>query len=190
MSYDTTMGPASQAISNMSTREQIKHGFKDMGSRSFSSAKNFGKIGALFAGTECVIEGYRAKNDLANGIAAGCVTGGILGIPAGPQAAAVGCAGFAAFSAAIDYYMRLPSESNWGTNLKDLWRRRRWEELERGCKNIRIPGLDEGLFCCIGDTAFGTAEIPFVFEWERMAGKTSQLLCIIPREVSARVVLI
>ena len=45
-----------------------------------------------------------------NGIAAGCVTGGILGLSAGPQAAGVGCVGFAAFSAAIEYYMRMPSD--------------------------------------------------------------------------------
>lgn len=83
-----------------------------MGARSLSSAKNFGKIGAIFAGTECVIEGYRAKNDLANGVAAGCVTGAILGIPAGPYAAGMGCAGFAVFSAAVDYYMRLPAEKD------------------------------------------------------------------------------
>lgn len=112
MSYDSSLTSASQAISGMSTREQLKHGFKDMGSRSFSSAKNFGKIGALFAGSECIIEGYRAKHDWVNGISAGCVTGGILGIPAGPQAAALGCAGFAAFSAAIDYYMNLPAEKD------------------------------------------------------------------------------
>ena len=49
---------------------------------------------------------YRAKNDLSNGVAAGCITGGALGARAGPQAAAVGCAGFSAFSAAIDAYMR------------------------------------------------------------------------------------
>ena len=49
---------------------------------------------------------YRAKNDLKNGVAAGCITGGALGSRAGPQAAAVGCAGFAAFSAAIDAWMR------------------------------------------------------------------------------------
>ena len=53
---------------------------------------------------------YRGKNDMKNGIAAGCITGGVLGAKAGPQAAAVGCAGFAAFSAAIDYYMRMPSD--------------------------------------------------------------------------------
>ena len=73
-----------------------------MGKRSYSSAKNFGMIGGIFTGTECCIEGLRAKNDLWNGISAGCLTGGALAVKAGPQAAAVGCAGFAAFSAAID----------------------------------------------------------------------------------------
>ncbi|KAL9129503.1 MAG: hypothetical protein Q9217_002063 [Psora testacea] len=53
-----------------------------------------------------MVKAYRAKNDLTNGVAAGCITGGALGARAGPQAAAVGCAGFAAFSAAIDAYMR------------------------------------------------------------------------------------
>lgn len=111
MSYDTPLTPQGQQLASLSIREQLRRGFKDMGTRSFSSAKNFGMVGAMFAGTECCIEGYRAKNDLKNGIAAGCVTGGILGAKAGPQAAAIGCAGFAAFSAAIDYYMRLPSDT-------------------------------------------------------------------------------
>ena len=131
MRYDTPLSPQGQALANLTTREQLKRGFKDMGSRSFSSAKNFALVGAIFSGTECCIEGvgvslvillyrtgwlirdlfqYRAKNDLKNGIAAGCITGGILGAKAGPQAAAIGCAGFAAFSAAIDYYMRMPSD--------------------------------------------------------------------------------
>lgn len=88
----------------------MRRGFKDMRARSWSSAKNFGIVGALYSGTECCIEGLRAKNDLTNSVAAGCVTGGILGAKAGPQAAALGCAGFAAFSAAIDAYMRMPSE--------------------------------------------------------------------------------
>ena len=79
--------------------------------RSFSSAKNFGIVGALYAGSECCVEGLRAKNDLTNSVVAGCITGGVLGLRAGPQAAAVGAVGFAAFSAAIDAYMRMPSES-------------------------------------------------------------------------------
>ena len=41
-----------------------------------------------------------------NGTAAGCITGAVLAAKAGPQAAAIGCAGFAAFSAAIDLYLR------------------------------------------------------------------------------------
>jgi import inner membrane translocase subunit TIM22 len=71
-------------------------------------AKNFGKVGALYSGIECGIEGLRAKNDLVNSVAAGCVTGGVLAKNAGPQAAAGGCLAFAAFSAAIDAYMRSP----------------------------------------------------------------------------------
>ncbi|CAF9939595.1 MAG: Mitochondrial import inner membrane translocase subunit tim22 [Heterodermia speciosa] len=110
MSYDTPLGASGQELTKLPLREQLRRGFKDMGSRSYSSAKNFGLIGAMFAGTECCIEGFRGRNDLKNGIAAGCITGGILGAKAGPQAAGVGCAGFAAFSAAIDYYMRLPSD--------------------------------------------------------------------------------
>jgi len=110
MSYDSPLTPQGREISTLPWREQLRRGFKDMGSRSFSSAKNFGMVGALFSGTECCIEGLRAKNDLKNGIAAGCITGGLLGAKAGPQAAAVGCVGFAAFSAAIDAYMRMPSD--------------------------------------------------------------------------------
>jgi import inner membrane translocase subunit TIM22 len=108
MSYDSSLTPQSQTIANLPWRQQLKHGFKDMGSRSWSSAKNFGIVGALYSGTECCIEGLRAKNDLTNSVSAGCITGGILGAKAGPQAAALGCAGFAAFSAAIDAYMRMP----------------------------------------------------------------------------------
>lgn len=110
MSYDNPISPEGNAMTKLPVREQLRRGFKDMGQRSFSSAKNFGKVGAIFAGTECCIEGYRAKNVLSNGVIAGCITGGVLAAPAGPQATAVGCAGFAAFSAAIDSYMRQPKE--------------------------------------------------------------------------------
>ncbi|MCJ1407473.1 Mitochondrial import inner membrane translocase subunit tim22 [Ptychographa xylographoides] len=110
MSYDTSMTTASQAIANLPLREQLRRGFKDMGSRSFSSAKNFGLVGSIYAGTECCIEGFRAKNDMTNAIAAGCITGGVLGAKGGPQAAAIGCAGFAAFSTAIETWLRMPSD--------------------------------------------------------------------------------
>ena len=117
MSYDTPFGtpltnpnnPA-QTLTALPLRQQVKIGFKDMGTRSYSMAKNFGKVGALFSGIECGIEGLRAKNDLSNGVAAGCLTGGILAKNAGPQAMLGGCAAFAAFSAAIDAWMRPPKD--------------------------------------------------------------------------------
>jgi len=113
MRYDTPMsagmpGGVGTQMPTISTREQLKLGFKDMGKSSYSSAKNFGYIGAIFSGTECAIEGFRGKSDINNGVAAGCLTGGFLAKSAGPQAVVIGCAGFAAFSAAIDYYMHMP----------------------------------------------------------------------------------
>lgn len=120
MAYDTPYhtagagqpGAAGQPtpLSSLPLRQQLRVGFKDMGARSWSTAKNFGMVGALFSGIECGIEGFRAKNDLANGVAAGCMTGAILARNGGPQAAALGCAGFAAFSAAIDAWMRAPKD--------------------------------------------------------------------------------
>ncbi|EMF11897.1 mitochondrial import inner membrane translocase, subunit Tim17/22, partial [Sphaerulina musiva SO2202] len=107
MRYDTPLssgapgGVGTGNIPSIPIKEQLKTGFRDMGRQSLSSAKNFGYIGALFAGTECCVEGFRAKNDLSNQVAAGCFTGAFLAKGAGPQAMAVGCAGFAAFSAAI-----------------------------------------------------------------------------------------
>jgi mitochondrial import inner membrane translocase subunit TIM22 len=57
MSYDTPLSPQGQALTDLPMREQLRRGLKDMGSRSYSSAKNFGIVGAVFAGTECCIEG-------------------------------------------------------------------------------------------------------------------------------------
>jgi import inner membrane translocase subunit TIM22 len=112
MAYDTPFHTAggSTPVSSLPWKKQLSIGFRDMGSRSYSTAKNFGAVGALFSGIECGIEGLRAKNDMANGVAAGCLTGAILARNAGPQAQAVGCAGFAAFSAAIDAWLRMPKD--------------------------------------------------------------------------------
>ncbi|KAH8652511.1 mitochondrial import inner membrane translocase subunit tim22-like protein [Xylariales sp. PMI_506] len=116
MSYDTpyhvpgaTGGPPKE-LASLPLRQQLATGFKDMGTRSYGMAKNFGKVGALFSGIECGIEGLRAKNDLANGVAAGCLTGGFLARGGGPMAVGGGCAAFAAFSAAIDAWMRSPRD--------------------------------------------------------------------------------
>ncbi|KAL6948520.1 Mitochondrial import inner membrane translocase subunit tim22 [Hanseniaspora vineae] len=113
MSYDTPLHTASIAskdsplktIADMPFKQQMKVAWSDMTKRSWSSAKNFGYIGMIYAGVECCVESTRAKSDIFNGLAAGCLTGGGLAYKSGPQAAAIGCAGFAAFSAAIDLYM-------------------------------------------------------------------------------------
>ncbi|MCJ1310376.1 Mitochondrial import inner membrane translocase subunit tim22 [Agyrium rufum] len=109
MSYDTPLSPQGAAISALPWKEQLRRGFRDMGAKSLSSAKGFGLVGAMYAGSECCIEGFRAKNDMTNAVAAGCVTGGILGAKGGPTGALIGCGGFAAFSVAIETYLRMPS---------------------------------------------------------------------------------
>ena len=70
-----------------------------------SYAKGFGFMGAVFAGSECVIEKTRAQHDIYNSVYAGCATGGALAYKAGPRAMCAGCATFAAFSAVIDKMM-------------------------------------------------------------------------------------
>ncbi|TEB38466.1 mitochondrial import inner membrane translocase subunit TIM22 [Coprinellus micaceus] len=87
--------------------------FKDMGRGMWTSGKGFGKVGALYAGIECVIESYRAKNDIYNSVASGFLAGGVLARNAGPKAVVGGGLAFAAFSAAIDAFMRRePSEDD------------------------------------------------------------------------------
>lgn len=70
-----------------------------------SYSKGFGAMGALFAGSECVIEKYRAKHDSYNSVYAGCTAGAILAHSGGPKAMGLGCVTFAAFSALIDRIM-------------------------------------------------------------------------------------
>ncbi|KAJ1793553.1 Mitochondrial import inner membrane translocase subunit tim22 [Coemansia sp. RSA 2399] len=96
---------SSPVDTSTSTKQQIKTVFKDMGNKSLSSAKNFAIMAAIYSGSECMIESYRARNDIYNSVAAGCITGGTLAVRTGPRGMAAGCAGFAAFSAAIDWYM-------------------------------------------------------------------------------------
>lgn len=62
MSYDTPLSAQGQQMASLPLREQLRRGFRDMGSRSYSSAKNFGKVGAIFAGTECCIESVSSPN--------------------------------------------------------------------------------------------------------------------------------
>uniref|UniRef100_A0A1B0DAA4 Mitochondrial import inner membrane translocase subunit TIM22 n=1 Tax=Phlebotomus papatasi TaxID=29031 RepID=A0A1B0DAA4_PHLPP len=80
--------------------------FREMRTTTHGYAKNFALIGAVFSAVECTIESSRGKSDWRNGTYAGAITGGLIGVRAGLKAGIVGAAGFAAFSTAIDYYMR------------------------------------------------------------------------------------
>ncbi|KIJ15535.1 hypothetical protein PAXINDRAFT_176467 [Paxillus involutus ATCC 200175] len=99
----------SQSQAALSQTQKAREIFKEMGKGMWRSGKGFGKVGALFAGIECVIEGYRAKNDMVNPVAAGFVAGGILARNSGPKAVLGGGLAFAAFSAAIDLFLRRES---------------------------------------------------------------------------------
>jgi import inner membrane translocase subunit TIM22 len=48
--------------------------------RGMSMAKNFAVVGALFAGTECLLESYRGKSGMSNSVMAGGIAGGLLGL--------------------------------------------------------------------------------------------------------------
>ena len=110
MAYDAPIGTASvKGISELPFKQQMKLQFTDMAKRSYSSAKNFGYIGMVYLGVECTVESLRAKHYIYNGVSAGCITGAGLAIKAGPHAAFMGCAGFAAFSLAIDMYLKSDS---------------------------------------------------------------------------------
>mmetsp|Transcript_1605 Transcript_1605/g.3732 ORF Transcript_1605/g.3732 Transcript_1605/m.3732 type:complete len:204 (-) Transcript_1605:649-1260(-) len=67
--------------------------------------KNFGSVTIVFSAVECVIEKYRAKHDIFNGVSAGCISGAVLAASQGPAGMCFGCIGFAAFSAAIESIM-------------------------------------------------------------------------------------
>lgn len=65
-------------------REQVRIGFKSLGSKSSGWAKSFGILTALFGGIECLIEKHRAKHDVWNPVVGGCVVGATLSAKAGP----------------------------------------------------------------------------------------------------------
>ena len=84
--------------------QTVKSVLKDMKANSLRSARQFGSVGFLFAGVECLIESMRARKDTITTLSSGCVTGAILGRET-PTSALMGCGGFALFSLAIDHFM-------------------------------------------------------------------------------------
>ena len=78
MAYDTPLHTAVPSdttglpnkvkeLADLPLKQQIKIQFSEMGRRAYSSAKNFGYIGMIYSGVECVVESLRAKNDIYNG---------------------------------------------------------------------------------------------------------------------------
>ncbi|KNC56136.1 mitochondrial import inner membrane translocase subunit tim22 [Thecamonas trahens ATCC 50062] len=93
------------AVAGESKKEFFKRTLKHAGQHSWRMAKGFGLIGAIYTGTECYVEKYYGAHRLANAPIAGCISGFVIAIRAGPAAATASCAGFAAFSTAIDYFI-------------------------------------------------------------------------------------
>ncbi|KAJ7188704.1 mitochondrial import inner membrane translocase subunit TIM22 [Mycena filopes] len=87
------------------TAQRARDILRDTGKTMWSSGKGFGKVAAMYACFECILDSYRAKNDLYNSVGAGFLTGGALARSSGPKAAFGGGLLFAAFSAAIDSFM-------------------------------------------------------------------------------------
>jgi len=102
MSYEDPLMRQNAGTGAQRARDILRETGKSM----WSSGKSFGKIGALYASIECVIESYRAKTDIYNSVGAGFMSGGILARASGPKAAFGGGMAFAAFSAAIDMFLR------------------------------------------------------------------------------------
>ena len=73
--------------------------------RSTRWGRNFGVMGGVFSAYECVVEKYRAKHDVYNAAAGGCLAGATFAVNQGPAAMCFGCAGFAAFSFAMEKLM-------------------------------------------------------------------------------------
>jgi len=78
------------------------HAWRSTAERANSSARQFAVLTAIWQGTECVLEKTNATHGVENAATAGCISGAAIAARQGPQAACMGCAGFAAFSVVID----------------------------------------------------------------------------------------
>ena len=99
--------PTMPGDEKLSIAQSLKNAGRASLSKAASYAKGFAVFGALYSGSECVVEQTRAKHDIYNSACAGCFTGGVMARTGGPQGIAVGCGTMAALSVAMDHFMDL-----------------------------------------------------------------------------------
>lgn len=83
-------------------REQMRTTMRATGEKALYWSRNFAFISGIFQASDCLVEKYRGKHDVWNELISGCMAGGLLNAKSGPSSMAFGCAGFAAFSLAIN----------------------------------------------------------------------------------------
>ena len=96
---------AGKEIPQAPLREQLKVTMRATAEKSKYWCRQFAFLTGVFGGTDCLVEKFRGKHDMWNSVASGCITGAALQAKQGPQAAAMGCGGFAAFSLVVDKLM-------------------------------------------------------------------------------------
>ena len=99
--FDPT--PAGEA--KLSVMQTLKSAARTSVQRAGSYARGFAVFGALYTGSECVIEQTRARHDIYNTAYAGCFTGGFMARGSGPTGMAIGCATMSALSICMDRFM-------------------------------------------------------------------------------------
>jgi import inner membrane translocase subunit TIM22 len=97
--------PSMPGDEKLSIAQSLKNAGKSSLQKAASYAKGFAVFGALYSGSECVVEQTRAKHDIYNSACAGCFTGGVMARSGGPQGMAIGCGTMAALSVAMDHFM-------------------------------------------------------------------------------------
>ena len=99
------VGPGGRAIPAAPLAHQVRVAWRALGDKALWYTKSFAVITALFSGCDCLFKKARGRHDAINGSLSGCATGAVLAAKQGPQAACLGCVGFAAFSVAVDALM-------------------------------------------------------------------------------------
>ncbi|KAG2527945.1 hypothetical protein JM18_002835 [Phytophthora kernoviae] len=96
--------PGQREMPKVPWRESMADSWKVTRGKCRYWGNNFLVISAMFSGLECASEKVRGRHDVGNELVAGCATGAALAAGQGFQAQCLGCAGFAAFSYAINYF--------------------------------------------------------------------------------------